>query len=66
MALNQLDLEQFNNQRVVVKGCSNAQIPTYVYVELTRRLKPIVKSLMFGEPCSTVPLFKSKSIAGNI
>ena len=66
VALNQLDLEQFNNQRVVVKGCSNAQIPTYVYVELTRRLKPIVKSLMFGEPCSTVPLFKSKSIAGDL
>lgn len=62
-ALNDLDLAQFKDQRVVVKGCSNAQIPTYVYVELTRRLKPIVKSLMFGEPCSTVPLFKSKVVA---
>ena len=60
VALNSMDLEQFKDQRVVVKGCSNAQIPTYVYVELTRRLKPIVKSLMFGEPCSTVPLFKKK------
>lgn len=62
-ALNALDLEQFAGQRIVVKGCSNAQIPTYVYVELTRRLKPFVKSLMFGEPCSTVPLFKSKVVA---
>ncbi|MCP9753975.1 DUF2480 family protein [Lacihabitans sp. CCS-44] len=62
-ALNALDLNQFEGQRIVVKGCSNAQIPTYVYVELTRRLKPIVKSLMFGEPCSTVPLFKNKNIA---
>ena len=62
VALNSMDLEQFKDQRVVVKGCSNAQIPTYVYVELTRRLKPIVKSLMFGEPCSTVPLFKKKTI----
>ncbi|OYU64727.1 MAG: hypothetical protein CFE22_17260 [Cytophagaceae bacterium BCCC1] len=59
-ALNALDLEQFAGQRIVVKGCSNSKIPTYVYVELTRRLKPIVKSLMFGEPCSTVPLFKNK------
>jgi hypothetical protein len=62
-ALNDLDIDQFRDQRIVVKGCSNAQIPTYVYVELTRRLKPIVKSLMFGEPCSTVPLFKSKVVA---
>ena len=61
-ALKNLDLEQFKGQRVVVKGCSNAQIPTSVYVEITRLLKPIVKSLMFGEPCSTVPLFKNKSI----
>jgi Protein of unknown function (DUF2480) len=60
VALNQLDLEQFKDQRVVVKGCSNAKIPTSVYVDLTIRLKPIVKSLMFGEPCSTVPLFKNK------
>jgi len=61
-ALNSLDFSPFKGQRIVVKGCSNAQIPTYVYVELTRRLKPIVKSLMFGEPCSTVPLFKNKAI----
>ena len=60
--LNSLDFSQFTGQRIVVKGCSNAQIPTYVYVELTRRLKPIVKSLMFGEPCSTVPLFKNKTV----
>ena len=66
VALNQLDFEQFRDQRIVVKGCSNAKIPTSVYVDLTIRLKPIVKSLMFGEPCSTVPLYKSKSIASDI
>ncbi len=60
---NKLDFEQFRDARVVVKGCSNHEIPTYVYVELTRRLKPIVKSLMFGEPCSTVPLYKQKARA---
>lgn len=59
-ALAQIDFEQYRGARVVVKGCSKVQVPTYVYVEITRRLKPIVKSLMFGEPCSTVPLFKSK------
>ena len=56
-----LDFEQFRDARVVVKGCSKYKIPTYVYIELTRRLKPLVRSLMFGEPCSTVPLYK-KSI----
>lgn len=62
-ALNNLNLEQFKDARVVVKGCSDNAIPPYVYVELTRRLKPIVKSLMFGEPCSTVPLYKQKVIS---
>ena len=66
LAFNQLDLEQFKDQRIVVKGCSNAKIPVSVYVDLTMRLKPIAKSLMFGEPCSTVPLYKSKSIVSNI
>jgi hypothetical protein len=60
VALNQLDLDQFKDQRIVVKGCSNSKIPASVYVDLTMRLKPIAKSLMFGEPCSTVPLYKKK------
>ena len=57
-----LDFEQFRDARVVVKGCSKYKIPTYVYVELTRKLKPLVRSLMFGEPCSTVPLYKKSII----
>ena len=56
-----INWEEFQDQRIVVKGCSNASIPVEVYVELTRILKPIARSLMFGEPCSTVPLFKKKS-----
>jgi Protein of unknown function (DUF2480) len=59
---DRLDWQMFADRRVVVKGCSHAQIPVYVYAELTRRLKPIVKSLMFGEPCSTVPLYKQKNL----
>jgi hypothetical protein len=58
---DKMDFEIYRNQRVVVKGCGEKDIPAAVYVELTRRLKPIVKSLMFGEPCSTVPLFKNKN-----
>lgn len=60
--LNTFHWEQYRDARVVVKGCSDKQIPTYVYVELTRRLRPLVKSLMFGEPCSTVPLYKQKPL----
>lgn len=57
-AFENIDFQQFNETRVVVKGCGDIDIPTSVYVELTRRLLPHVKSLMFGEPCSTVPLYK--------
>lgn len=58
-----LSLEEYRGQRVVVKGCSDEQIPATVYVELAHRLTPVVQSLMFGEPCSTVPLFKAKKSA---
>lgn len=61
--LNGFDWEQYHDARVVVKGCSDKDIPPYVYVELTRRLRPLVKSLMFGEPCSTVPLYKQKPLS---
>lgn len=55
----QLDVEAFRSARVVVKGCSKLPIPINAYVELSARLLPVVKSLMFGEPCSTVPLYKA-------
>ena len=50
--------EEYHNARVVVKGCSKVPVPTAAYVELTRVLQPVVQSLLFGEPCSTVPLYK--------
>lgn len=55
MAVN---LAEFKDAKVVVKGCSKVPVPVSAYVEITRLLKPIAASLMFGEPCSTVPLFK--------
>jgi len=59
-AMADANLEQYRDQRVVIKGCGDTEVPVSAYVELTKRLTPIVKSLMFGEPCSTVPIYKRK------
>lgn len=54
------DLEPFKNGRIVVKGCADFNVPIAAYLEITKILSPIVKSIMYGEPCSTVPIFKRK------
>ncbi len=59
-ALEKIDYKSYKDARVVVKGCSNDLIPPAVYMEISKKLKPYVRSLMFGEPCSTVPLYKRK------
>jgi len=59
-ALKHLDVEQYRDKRVVIKGCGDVAVPNSAYIELTNRLTPVVKSLMFGEPCSTVPIYKRK------
>ncbi|TFV92205.1 DUF2480 family protein [Algoriphagus kandeliae] len=56
--VDSLEQENFKDRPVVVKGCSSVEIPFYAYGKLVEKLQPVVKSLMFGEPCSTVPLFK--------
>lgn len=56
--LQTISLESFRNAKVVLKGCSQFNIPMSCYVEAIRLLKPYVASIMYGEPCSTVPLFK--------
>jgi hypothetical protein len=56
--LSQIDWQQYKDAKVVIKGCSKVAVPTAAYVEATRRLRPYAASIMFGEPCSTVPLFK--------
>ena len=53
-----LDIEKYRDARIVIKGCGDKHVPKSAYIELTRKLQPIVKSLMYGEPCSTVPIFK--------
>jgi len=58
--LNQIDTNTLTNQRVMVKGCSDIPDPTKAYIILTNLLVPKVKSLMFGEPCSAVPVFKRR------
>ena len=59
-SIAKMDPEQFRDQRIVLKGCGDIPVPVSAYVELTKRLTPVVKSLMFGEPCSTVPIYKRK------
>jgi hypothetical protein len=49
-------------KRMVVKGCSDQPVPPSAYLEITRRLQPIAQSIMFGEPCSTVPVYKKAKI----
>ena len=57
-AFADVDLEQYRDQRIILKGCGDPPVPISAYTEMTTRLLPIVKSLMYGEPCSTVPVFK--------
>jgi len=55
-----LDVSNFKDRLVIIKGCSEKSIPSSAYTLLINKLQPIVKSLMFGEACSTVPLYKAK------
>lgn len=59
-AIDALEEETFRDGKIVVKGCSKESVPVAAYIHLTAKLQPIAKSLFFGEPCSTVPLFKKK------
>ncbi len=55
-----IDANEYEGKRVVLKGCGDTHIPEAAYVAATQHLLPVVKSLMYGEPCSTVPVFKRK------
>ena len=56
--LNKLNVADYTDARIVIKGCGNLPVPKAAFVEITRLLRPVAKSIMYGEPCSTVPLYK--------
>jgi Protein of unknown function (DUF2480) len=56
--INSIDIKQYQDKRVVVKGCGDLQTGPFAYFEITKLLRPVAKSIMYGEPCSTVPVFK--------
>lgn len=57
-ALERINLQDYADRPVVIKGCGDLPLSDALYVEITRLLKPVVKSIMYGEPCSTVPVYK--------
>jgi len=58
--LNNFSVEAYKNVPVIIKGCSNKPIPETAYIQLIEKLQPVAKSIMFGEACSTVALYKKK------
>lgn len=58
--IQKIDPSVFTEQRVVVKGCGDTPIGESAFIAITQKLRPVVKSIMYGEPCSTVPVYKKK------
>jgi len=62
--LTNLNVEEYVDKRLVIKGCGEVSIPESAYVQITAKLLPVVKSIMYGEPCSTVPIYKKPVVKG--
>lgn len=58
--INTLDIEPYKDKPLIIKGCANKPVPSNAYIMLSSKLKPVAKSIMYGEACSSVPLFKRK------
>lgn len=58
--IQNLDVSAFKDMPVIIKGCSRRAVPANAYLLLIQKLQPVVKSLMYGEACSSVPLYKKK------
>jgi hypothetical protein len=58
--ITHLNLEEFINGKVIIKGCSDISVPEFAMVTLLNHIQPVVSSIMYGEPCSTVPVFKRR------
>jgi Protein of unknown function (DUF2480) len=59
-AIANINVAEFADKRIVIKGCGDEQLPDDAYIAITNKLIPVAKSIMYGEPCSTVPIFKKK------
>lgn len=55
-----IEKEEYTDKRVVIKGCGDTPIPDAAYIAITQHLRPVAKSIMYGEPCSTVPIYKKR------
>lgn len=55
-----IDLKEFQDQRIIIKGCGKFNLDDNLYTQFVQKLQPVVKSLMFGEVCSSVPVFKGR------
>lgn len=60
--IHQTNVDLFKDKRVVVKGCGDIEISASAYLSISNKLLPVVKSLMYGEPCSTVPVYKKRDL----
>lgn len=60
--INQINVEDFVDAKIVIKGCGDLNISAFAYVEITKLLQPRSKSIMYGEPCSMVPVYKKKRL----
>ena len=58
--ISMIDTAVFEGQKVVIKGCGDIPVGEFAYSEITKHLRPVVQSLMYGEPCSTVPIYKKR------
>jgi hypothetical protein len=58
--IDKLDIQPFIDQRVIIKGCSQLPVPESAYIAITSKLNPVAKSIMYGEACSSVPIYKKK------
>lgn len=59
--IREINAEEYKDKRVVIKGCADVVVPAEAFVAISALLQPVVKSLMYGEPCSTVPVYKKKN-----
>jgi len=59
--ISNFNIEEFKNKSIIIKGCANKSIPETAYIQLIEKLQSIAKSIMFGEACSSVPLYKKKN-----